>query len=57
MAAEAEVTLAAPKEKKEDPMKKPLHFKYYTNDGESDQVVDSTADDIPSQASQEVSKK
>lgn len=38
-------------------MKKPLHFKYYSNDGNDDQVVDSTADDILSQASQEVTKK
>ena len=57
MAAEAEVTLAAPKAKKEDPMKKPLHFKYYSNDASDDQLVDSTADDILSSASQEVSKK
>ena len=57
MAAEAEATLQNPKPKKEDPMKKPLHFKYYSNDGQDDQVVDSTADDILSSASQEVSKK
>ena len=34
VAADAEAS--QPVIKKEDPMKKPLHFKYYSNDGEED---------------------
>ena len=42
VAADAEAS--EPVIKKEDPMEKPLHFKYYTNDGEDDQITENLSD-------------
>jgi len=47
VAADAEAS--TPVVKKEDPMAKPLHFKYYQNDGES--LVEQTTDEILGEAS------
>ena len=44
VAAEAEAS--NPVIKKEDPMKKPLHFKYESNDGEDNEVSDALTDSI-----------
>lgn len=52
VAADAEAS--EPVIKKEDPMAKPLHFKYYKNDGDSQ--TDELTDSILGQASHEVNK-
>ncbi len=49
VAADAEAN--EPVIKKEDPMKKPLHFKYYNNDGDDNSMVEDDADNILGSAS------
>ena len=55
VAAEAEAS--NPVIKKEDPMEKPLHFKYFTNDGNDNEVTDSLTDSILGKQSSELNKK
>ena len=49
VAADAEAN--EPVIKKEDPMKKPLHFKYYANDGDDQTLTEDTTDTILGEAS------
>ena len=53
VAAEAEASQPViKKEEVEDPMNKPLHFKYYQNEGEDDSsLLDQTTDSILGAAS------
>ena len=48
VAADAEAN--TPKEKKEDPMEKPLHFKYYQDENDTN-LMESTTDAILGEAS------
>jgi len=56
VAADAESS--NPVMKKEDPMDKPLHFKYYQNEGEDENsLTENLTDDILGRASNEINKK
>ena len=55
VAAQAEAS--QPVIKKEDPMKKPLHFKYFQNDGDENEVTDQLTDSILGAQSSEINKK
>ena len=55
VAANAEETLKQ-EVKRVDPMKKPLHFKYYANDGEEEGLTEDTTDDILGAASAQLTK-
>ena len=59
VAAEAEASEpVVEKEEAEDPMKKPLHFKYYQNEGEDDNsLIDQTTDSLLGAASHDVTKR
>lgn len=54
VAADAEAS--QPVIKKEDPMKKPLHFKYYQNNDEEDQLTEFISDSILGEASHQLTK-
>ena len=56
VAADAEANTPVIKKVVEDPMKKPLHFKYYDNDGEEDKLTEDDADSILGSASQLLTK-
>jgi hypothetical protein len=54
VAADAEAS--EPIIKKEKPVEKPLHFKFYQNEGEEENLVESTTDEILGKASHSVTK-
>lgn len=55
VAAAAEAS--EPEIKKEDPMNKPLHFKYFANDGDENEVTDSLSDSILGKQSNAINRK